>query len=490
MKNTGNRLYIKIATTLLLLLIVLGIGFAIISAYTSRRYFQETNQRLYGNVAEYLVRETKPLKEGKPDSSAIHDIMHSMMIINPSAEVYLLDTEGVIVDHVAPYKKVKLEKVDLAPVQTFIASECKSYILGDDPRHPGEKKVFSAAPIVENDKLTGYAYIILASEEQTEVASNVFGSNMLRMGASLFAMTLVGALLIGLLAFWFLMRNLRAISDIMRRFKEGDQQARIDEKSKGDLPEIAETFNGMADTIVENIEQIKSVDRLRQELIANVSHDLRTPLAIMQGYIETLMMKKDSLGAAEQDKYLGIVLNSSEQLSRLVSQLFEYSKLEANQIQPQKEPFFISELAQDIHAKYQILAQSSAIELNLDAPKELPLVFADVALVERAIQNLMDNALKFTPEGGKVSIALAPKDKGVEVKISDTGPGIPEKEQSYIFERYRQTDNTTPKAHSKGAGLGLAIVKKILELQNATIQVASKPNEGASFWFLLPAYQG
>ncbi len=487
MNSTSNRLYIKIATTLLLLLIVLGIGFAIISAYTSRRYFQETNQRLYGNVAEYLVRETKPLKGGEPDSTAIHDIMHSMMIINPSAEVYILNTEGVIKDHVAPYKKVKLEKVDLAPVKDFIASECKSYILGDDPRHPGEKKVFSAAPIKENDKLTGYAYIILASEEQAAVASNVFGSNMLRMGVFQFALTLIGALLIGLLAFWFLMRNIRAISDIMRRFKEGDYQARIDEKSKGDLPEIADTYNSMADTIVDNIEQIKSVDRLRQELIANVSHDLRTPLAIMQGYIETLMMKKDSLSEADQNKYLGIVLNSSEQLSRLVSQLFEYSKLEANQIQPQKEPFFVAELAQDIYAKYQILAQDKGIKLELDAPKDLPLVFADVGLVERAIQNLMDNALKFTPEGGSVAIDLVAQDTGVEVKISDTGPGIPESEQSYIFERYRQTDNT--KANGKGAGLGLAIVKKILELQNATIQVTSRPNEGATFWFMLPAYQ-
>lgn len=487
MNSTSNKLYLKIATTLLLLLIILGVVYAVISAYTSQRYFQETNQRLYGNVAEYLVRETKPLKQGKPDSTAIHHIMHSMMTINPSAEVYLLDTDGKIVDYVVPYKKVKLKQVDLNPIKEFIATECKDYILGDDPKQPGEKKVFSAAAVIENDTLTGYAYIILASEEQTEVAATVFGSNMLRMGAYWFGLTLIGALLIGLLAFWFLMRNLRAITDIVRRFKEGDYQARINEESKGDLPEIAETFNEMADTIVANIEQIKSVDRLRQELIANVSHDLRTPLAIIQGYIETLMIKKDSLTADDQDKYLAIIFNSSEQLSRLVSQLFEYSKLESNQIQPQKEPFFVAELAQDIYAKYQILAQARAIELKLDAPKELPLVFADVALVERAIQNLMDNALKFTPEGGSVSIALAAKGKGVEVKISDTGPGIPEQEQSYIFERYRQTDT---KAKAKGAGLGLAIVKKILELQNATIQVVSKPNEGATFWFMLPTYQG
>jgi signal transduction histidine kinase len=127
--------------------------------------------------------------------------------------------------------------------------------------------------------------------------------------------------------------------------------------------------------------------------------------------------------------------------------------------------------------------------MKLDMSPGLPMVFADVGLVERVIQNLMDNALKFTPEGGNVTIALEEMDKSVEVKIADTGPGIPENEQSFIFERYRQSERVSnEKQH--GAGLGLAIVKKILELHDATIRVNSRMNEGTTFFFQLPSYSG
>ena len=217
----------------------------------------------------------------------------------------------------------------------------------------------------------------------------------------------------------------------------------------------------MADQINSNIEKIQSVEKLRRELIANVSHDLRTPLAIMQGYIETMIMKENDLNHDERRRYLNIVLNSSEKLSKLIGQLFEYSKLEAREITPKKEPFLIAELAQDVVVKYEVLAKEKNIELALDAPQKVPLVFADVALVERVIQNLVDNALKFTPKGGKVSIQLSPKEDEVVVSISDTGPGIPQKDQEFIFERFHQANKIKEK--SSGAGLGLAIAKKILD---------------------------
>lgn len=483
--TAGQKLYWKISLTLLFLLIILGIGYILITSYTSNRYFQEVNQRLYGNIAEHLVKETKPLINGVPDTAATHDIMHSMMVINPSAEVYLLNPKGEIIDYVVPGKTVELESVDLTPVKQFIKDDGKCYALGDDPRNKGEKKVFSVAPIYEEEELTGYAYIILASEKQTEITQSLFSSFILKSGAFLFFITLLGALLIGLFALWYITKNLQDIIDTFRRFKEGDYNARITGKSKGDMVILADTFNDMADTISDNIEELQSVERLRRELIANVSHDLRTPLAIMQGYIETMLMKKDNLNKEDQEKYLGIVFNSSKKLSGLVKQLFEYSKLEANEIKPEKEAFYLSDLAQDVFAKYQILSQEKDIKIELDIPEELPMVFADLGLVERVIQNLMDNALKFTPQNGNIRLQLKAANDSVEVRIADSGPGIPEEEQAFIFERYQKAANSNQK--HKGAGLGLAIVKKILEIHESSIQVSSKLNEGAEFWFRLPA---
>ncbi len=483
--KAGTKLYWKISMTLLGLLIILGVGYILITSYTSNRYFQEVNQRLYGDIASHLVKETKPLINGVPDTAATHDIMHSMMVINPSAEVYLLNPEGEIIDFVVPGKTVQLESVDLTPIHQFIKDEGECYALGDDPRNKGEKKVFSVAPIYENEEITGYAYIILASEKQTEIASSLFSSFILKNGTFLFFITLIGALIIGLFALKYITKNLQDIIDTFKRFKEGDYNARINGASQGDLEILAETFNDMADTISQNIDELQSVERLRRELVANVSHDLRTPLAIMQGYIETLMMKQENISKEDQEKYLGIVFNSSKKLSTLVSQLFEYSKLEANEIKPEKEAFHLSDLAQDVFAKYQILAKEKELKIEVDIPDELPMVFADLGLVERVIQNLMDNAMKFTPQGGTVGIVLKKQDDSVEVRIVDSGPGIPQEEQAYIFERYQKAANGRQK--NKGAGLGLAIVKKILEIHNTNIQVSSHLNQGAEFWFRLPA---
>ncbi len=486
--GNNNKLFFKISLALLGVLIALGLSYVFISGYISNRYLREVNQKLYGDIAESTVKEVQPLVDGEVDTLAIQKIMHGMMLVNPNVEVYLLDTVGSIITYVAPYQKVVLDKVNMAPIHQFIAEKGEMYIEGDDPRHLDKCNVFSVAPLIKDDKLEGYVYIILAGEEQAAVTSSLFGSYMARYGANIFFISLIGALLIGTLAIYLLTRNLSRITDTVIRFKEGDYEARIPEDQKGDFVPLANTFNDMADTINANIEEIKSVERLRRELIANVSHDLRTPLAIMQGYVETLIMKEDTISKEDRVKHLNTVLSSSKRLSKLVGQLFEYSKLEAKQIQPQKEPFFMSELAQDVLAKYKILAEKRNIQLALDRQGELPMVFADVSLVERVIQNLMDNALKFTPDNGKIALELSETNSGIEVKVSDSGPGIPEDQQAHIFERYFKAKNNEHK--SSGAGLGLAIVKKILEIHDSTISVSSRPNQGATFAFFLPSYQG
>lgn len=491
MQQSSFPLFGKISLTLLGLLVVLGLTYVLITAYVAKEYFQEVNQRLYGAIADTTVSIVPPLVDGKVDTLAVQDIMHSTMVMNPSAEVYLLDKDGGIITYMAPPKKIKLQAVDLGPIQQFISQRPRPFIKGDDPRHPGEKKVFSAAPIYTNDKLEGFVYIILASEEQAAVTMSLSGNYILQLGSTWFFLSLIGALGLGLLAIWYLTRNLRKIITVVRRFKEGDYEARISQTDEGDLHLLAGTFNEMADTLNANIEQLQSVERLRRELIANVSHDLRTPLAIMQGYAETLLMKEDELSPEARQRYLKIVLNSSMKLSGLVSQLFEYSKLEARQIEPEKEPFFMGELAQDVFYKYQLLAKEKDIDMQLDQAPDLPLVFADLGLVERVLQNLMDNALKFTPSGGTVTIGLRNVGESVEVRVVDTGPGIPEAEQAYIFERYRQVgipDGSNSNEAKKGAGLGLAIARKIMELHGSTLRVQSKLHEGTAFLFQLPAY--
>ncbi|MEM7575186.1 MAG: HAMP domain-containing sensor histidine kinase [Bacteroidota bacterium] len=487
--SAANRLYFKLSGIFLLMLIVIGGLYVAISHYINADYVSEVNQKLYGGIAEHTVSEVQPMLDGQIDTNEIQEIMHSMMVINPSVEVYLLDPEGEIITYVAPYKQVVLEEVSLPPIKEFIAADPddRPFLKGDDPRNPEQENIFSAAEMRdEAGELEGYVYIILASEEQNAVVCYLQGSYMYRLGKNMFFISLLAASVIGLLAIWYLTRNLRRVTETVSRFSEGDYTARIPLQSGGDFRQLTQTFNGMADQIQANIEELKSVENLRRELIANVSHDLRTPLAIMQGFVETLLMKNEELPAEERAQHLKTVLNSSEKLSGLIGQLFEYSKLEAAQIEPHKEAFQLGELAQDVAHKFGMLAREKDIEIKLEVPENLPLIFADLGLVERVLNNLMDNALKFTPQGGQVSLQMNASKDSVEVRVADTGPGIPEAEQPHIFDRYKKAYRTSGGGANQGAGLGLAIVKKILELHNQGIRVQSQLKEGTAFVFQLP----
>ena len=491
----STRLIRKLGISFFLLILIMGMLYVFISIYFTNKYFEETSQRLNANLANYLIEEkfenggASPLLEnGELNKPLFGDLMHDMMAVNRAIEVYLIDDKGeilysVVLDHDSP--EAKIQRIDLQPVQAFLACNGDAYLLGDDPRNPGQQKIFSAGELI-TDNFSGYIYIVLAGQAAEEVYSSLFGSYFLQLGIGASVLTMIFAALIGVLSVWFLTKNLRNIIATVRRFRDGDTEIRVDDPQSSDLSVLAQTFNEMADTLTANMKEIESVDRLRRELIANVSHDLRTPLAVLRGYVETYEIKLENLTEAQKRDYLETIKKSSDRLAKLIDQLFEYSKLEADQIEPQKEPFQIVELAHDLVNNYQVLAKEKDIAVRLEMPADTtPLVFGDISLVERAIQNLMDNAIKFTPKGGSISFEIVSDAKNVTINITDSGPGIPENEQSYIFERYRQTPNVKK---GEGIGLGLAIVKKIMDLHDTTIHVFSPPEKGCTFQFGLPVY--
>jgi len=481
----NNLLFWKITAVFTSLLIMLGIAYFWIASWMSNRNFNAINQQLYGDVASHLTKMTRPIRNGRPDTAVTHDIIHSIMVINPSVEVYLLDTTGKIIDFVVPDRSVKASRVDLNAIREYTRIGPENYVVGDNPKMPDQKTIFSAAPIYDRGQLQGYVYAVLASEKQARIATALNRHFLHGLGAVLFIATLLVVFLVGSITFFLITDSICKIAAVVKRFKDGDNKARIQGYAKGNLGVLTSTFNEMADTLVSNMNKLTEMDRLRQELIANVSHDLRSPLAITQGYIETLIIKRETLNEQETMRYLSIVMRSLKKLSHLVEQLFEYSKLEANQVQPVKEAFLLTELVSDILMKYDMLAKKKGITFSTDVQENLPAVFADIALVERAIQNLIDNALKFTLEGGMITISVQDRGQDLEIAIADTGIGIPLSDQSYIFDRYK-TYPSHEIRNAEGAGLGLAIVKKIIELHQATIHVRSTPGAGTTFWFNLP----
>ena len=478
--------YWRIALAITLVMTVVGFAYIMITTIASKNYFLETTQKLNASVAEYLVKEAPPFKNGEVNEEALGVIMHSMMAVNPSIEVFLLDPEAQILSFVVLDSKVKLKRVDIAPIKDFISTNGSEFILGDDPRSNGYQTIFSATEVIEDGKLLGYVYITLASEKFEDVAAGLLGSYWLKLTLNSFLVTMVVALLIALLLTALLTKNLREIVKTVNKFKDGDLKARMPElKSNSELSVLASTFNQMADNILHNMEELKNVDSLRRELIANVSHDLRNPLAVINGYVETMMIKGDQITVAERDLYLKIINDSSDKLTKLVADLFELSKLESGQVQLKMEPFKIQELLFDACMKYELFAKAKNINLIADISSSLPVVEADLYLMDRVIQNLIDNAVKYSPENGNITLKAfyCQTTFKVCVSVKNTGSGIPQKDLDSLFKRYYMVDKE--KKGIEGSGLGLAIVQKIMEIHDSNIKVISDSSSFTEFVFEL-----
>lgn len=485
----NNRIYWRLSATFLVLLLIMSVAYIYTTTYCTATYFEHTNQKVNVNLAQNIADHYMFYKNSQLDEAQANDVFTHIAVVNPNVEPYILDTTGRIIRKCHSNKIIVHEAINLNPIKHYLANE-ETLVRGDDPRQLFGTKTFSVAELKNEGKgkVMGYFYIILGNEEIDNIADPLLTDYILQIGMESILITLIGALIIGLLVIWLLTRNLSKIIQTVQQFEAGNLHARVPLNSMGELTPMANTFNKMADTIVKNIEELQAVDKLRKELIANVSHDLRTPLAIIHGYIETLLMKANTLTTDAQKRYMTIILNSTENLKKLVEELFELSKLETRQVKTNEEPFFLSELVQDIYQKYQLLAQEKNIHLHPILIQNQALVKGDIAMIERVLQNLIDNALKYTPPKGTISIELKGDGKYLEFSITNTGIGIPASELPQIFNRYYKVNSTSNNSY-KGAGLGLAIVKNILDIHNTSIQVRSEMNEFTQFSFKLPVYQ-
>jgi len=488
---TLRSLYAKLAGVLLGLLLLVGIALVFITVYSTDMYQQEVNQKLNRTLAELIVSEKIVMRDNLVNEEALKDIFHMLMVINPSIEVYLLDPHGNILAFSADPGKVKRSSIDLGPVMKFLEGSESFPILGDDPRSPTEKKVFTAARVPREGPLEGYLYVILGGEIYDSVLQKLQGSYIFRISIWTTVLILFVAAVAGLTIFACLTRRLRRLSSAMQSYSQGSSLSTLDlpdlvkGKSIDELDVLTVTFREMAERIEKQLDSLKQADTLRRELVANVSHDLRTPLATLRGYLETLQMREEKMAPEERKKYLEVAMGHCIRLNKLVANLFELATLEAADITVHKEPFSLGELVQDVVQKYSLSANEKKVNIRTNVGEDIPFVHADIGLIERVLENLIDNAMRYTPEHGSIGIVLAPRDETVEVRVSDTGPGIPEEEIPRIFDRFYRVDEAR-KDHSKHAGLGLAIAKKILDLHNSSIQVESVINKGTTFAFTLP----
>jgi len=481
-----NSFYAKLSALLLVLLVALGVVLAILGIRSAQRYADEVEQKLNRTLAEEMAPRFEPLLRDSIATRSIEATIQDMTGINRRIEIYLLEADGRLKKSF-PRAQAGIERrqVPLEPVRRFMNGGDLP-ILGLDPRNPDQPKPFSAAHIEIMGQKGCYLYIVLGSEKYTSLARMLEDSYILQTTLQGFAIVLLVAAGIGLVLFRRLTKRLRSMQDVVTEFESGNYDARMAVGAQDEIGTLAACFNRMADTLVSTLDELQRADRMRRELIANVSHDLRSPLASIQGYLETLRMKADALDADARRRYVQTALKNTQRLSDLVEELFQLSKLESEQIEPSPEPFSPAELVQDIVVQYRRQAENRGVSLEAQLPDRHIRVEGDIGLVERVLSNLIDNAIHYTPEEGRVCVAVEPDGDGVRIWVRDNGPGIPEDDLPHIFERFYRVDKSRDKT-SGGAGLGLAIAHKILELHGQDLHVRSTVGEGTAFHFHLPS---
>jgi len=234
----------------------------------------------------------------------------------------------------------------------------------------------------------------------------------------------------------------------------------------------------MSARIGEQIYELKDKDRLRRELVSNISHDLRTPIASLQGYVETLDTRAERMSEPERKEVLQKAVRLIARLGKLVAELLELARLDSLDLVAEKEPFPIADLVSDILVDFQGPARGRQVELSARIDEDTGLVKGDIRLLERAIQNIIENAIKFTPPGGQVTVALKRTGDMIRLSVSDTGPGISLADLPHIFERFYRAGTSSGET---GIGLGLAIAQRIAEMHDTTIHVENRSEGGAVF---------
>lgn len=492
--------------TLIVLLILLIVGFTtiVLSARFNERSHQQLMQSLNSSVAMYITDQVPLITDVGVQEQHITTLADRAMIINPALEIYILDPEGRVLSHRVEGLTATDLSINIEPLKQFLEPGSVYPVYGSNPRRPDEKVVFTASPIVYENELKGYVYAVIGGELYLDLQSTASSQHLNNVFVSFVGIAVFACLIVGGSLVFVVTRPLRRLHKKVLDYNPFDDKSVSSgssssvlsndafppiNASKDEIKTLESSFEIMQAMISEQLEAIDKMDKTRRELVANVSHDLRTPLAAMQGTLELLILDKEldrqQFSEQQMEQHLRNAFRQSQRLTRLVNDLFELAKLETNAMTPSIESFSVLELVQDCGQEFEALASRKNISLVLDASAEAgSWVRADISLIQRVLENLISNAIVHTPAGGKITLSVVESEDGATVAVADTGVGIASTDIPHVFDRFYQAKNTE---HSSdiGSGLGLAIVKRILSLHDVPIRVFSELNTGTRFEFEL-----
>ncbi len=477
--------YARLSLLFLILVFILGGASLFIAFNASRHLLDEVEQLLNKDYASSIAQELDAFVGENFSQANIQEAIHYMMVLNPMVEIYLVDANGKILSYFAggDDRLVRTE-IDVKPLVQFTESKGYQTVLGDDPRTERSRKPFSAAKL-EINKQEGWVYVILRGQSYEHSLALARSDYYIRSGVFTFLIAVLATLGMGFFLFFLLTTRLRKLSAGVQQFIDGNFSHRIEIGGNDELALLGQAFNEMARSIEEGIAKLKDADQMRSQMIANISHDLRSPLTSIRGNLETVLLKENHITEQQRKEFIETTLRSVSGFQKMVEELLDLAKLEARQIETERMDFSLPELVQDVILKMKGQADEKHIAVSYEPNPNLGLFNGEIGLLERALTNVISNAIEYTPEGGRVMIHLEQEGQQCILTVADTGPGIPSADLSHIFERFYRADKSrTRKAH--GTGLGLSIAKEVIEMHGGSIVAANAPEGGAVFTISLP----
>ena len=520
----------KIALTIFITGLLTAAGVIATVAVAFQRFEHET---AYDRANVFLGRVVATydnlfdLQDRYPDE--LNALLRNLLLFEADTQLYLLNADGVVLSSTGNVKLPAGFKVALGPLreaaQGTEPGSRMPFVMGDDPERMDADAVIAAralsrAVIRPNEPMAGYLYLVTHREPLPAGRLAVFRSAF--AGPALAAVAAVVALTT-LMAAWIIAavtRPLRRISaEVAKAAREGLSAASLEgaerqlsaspdgptsAEQQGHLDEfgqLREGFRAMLATLRMQWQALRQLDHFRREGVSNLSHDLRSPLTATVACLETLDQRwaSDTVRSdrADDRRLIWMALRNTRNAAQLVRSLGDLAQLDEPEFKLNTELLDLSEVLDDIALRFAERAAQQGVTLHYqhDADARPPFAAVDIELLERAIANLLDNALKFTPEGGRITLTVSRSggDTGaaawVHISVADTGPGIADKDIPHLFDRlYQSRDSVAPASSEGGKGLGLAIVKRIAELHHGSVAVQSAAGQGTCVVLTLPGH--